>query len=71
MVANLHEAPLDVTRARNVLRDLIGEIRVEPRGDRLIAKLGLCMQPQTSQIGVIAGARFAIFRRRLKLTLDS
>ena len=58
MVERLQDAPIDITRARNVLRDLIGEIRVEPRGDRLIAKLGLQMQPQASQIGVVAGAGF-------------
>jgi site-specific DNA recombinase len=58
MVERLQDAPIDITRARNVLRDLIGEIRVEPRGDRLIAKLGLHMQPQVSQIGVVAGAGF-------------
>jgi hypothetical protein len=48
-----------VSRARNELRDLIGQIRVERRGDRLIAKLGLRMQPQTWQIGVVAAGRFA------------
>ena len=50
MVGNLHDSPVDVPRARALIRDLIGEIRVEPRGDRLIAKLGLQMQPQASQI---------------------
>ena len=59
---NLHEAPMDVSRARNELRDLIGQIRVERRGDRLIAKLGLRMQPQTWQIGVVAGAGYVTYR---------
>ena len=58
MVSNLHDSPIDVPRARALIRDLIGEIRVEPRGGRLIAKLGLQMQPQASQIGVVAGARY-------------
>lgn len=58
MVGNLDEAPIDVRRARALIRDLIGEIRVEPRGGRLIAKLGLQMQPQASQIGVVAGGRY-------------
>lgn len=58
MVGNLDEAPIDVPRARALIRDLIGEIRVEPRGGRLIAKLGLQMQPQASQIGVVAGGRY-------------
>ena len=56
MVENLQDAPIDIGRARTILRDLLGEIRVEPRGDKLIAKMGLHMQPQTSQIGVVAGA---------------
>jgi DNA invertase Pin-like site-specific DNA recombinase len=65
MVANFQEAPVDVPRARNELRALIGEIPVEPRGNRLIAKLGLRMQPQTMQIGVVAGACFGICLLRL------
>jgi hypothetical protein len=58
MVAKLHDAPIDVPRARAIIRDLVGDIRVEPRDGRLIAKLGLTMQPQTLHIGVVAGAGF-------------
>lgn len=56
MVAKLHDAPIDVSRARAIIRDLLGDIGVEPRDGRLIAKLGLTMQPQTLHISVVAGA---------------
>jgi hypothetical protein len=58
MVANLSDSPIDIGRARNELRSLLGEIPVEPRDGQLIAKLGLQMQPQAMHIGVVAGAGF-------------
>jgi len=73
-VANLGEAlrQADVERARQELRDAVGEIRIVTENGGAVAEI--CLNPAsavaltgTSKIGVVAGARFANFRRRLSL----
>ncbi len=65
MVADLGNAVLrDVERAREVIREMVGEIRVTPENGHLIYEMGLNETPLTalaggaSQIGVVAGAGF-------------
>lgn len=41
MVQRLGDAPIDVERGRELLRGLLGDIRIAPRGDHLVARMGL------------------------------
>lgn len=45
MAAGLGDAPIDIERGREVLKGLLGEIRIEPRDGYLVAKMGLEVQP--------------------------
>ena len=45
MVADLGNAPIDRGRTREIVRGLIGEIRIAPRDGYLVAKMGLELQP--------------------------
>ena len=42
---DLGNAPIDIERGRELLRGLLGEIRIAPRGGYLVAKMGLECQP--------------------------
>lgn len=41
MVQRLGDAPINVERGRELLRGLLGDIRIAPRGDHLVARMGL------------------------------
>ena len=45
MVKGLGTAPINVERGRELLRGLLGQIRVAPRDGYLVAKMGLELQP--------------------------
>lgn len=41
MVSNLGDAPIDVERAREAVREMLGEITIVPRDGYLVARMGL------------------------------
>lgn len=45
MVADLGNAPTDIERTREIVRGLVGDIRIAPRDGYLVAKMGLAIQP--------------------------
>lgn len=45
MVADLGNAPIDRGRTREIVRGLLGDIRIAPRDGYLVAKMGLAIQP--------------------------
>ena len=72
MVADLGDAPIDIGRAREVLREALGAIPVRPGADGVpVAQLALNETPlaaaagAVSQIGVVAGAGSGNYRLSL------
>jgi hypothetical protein len=45
MISSLGDAPIDVERGRELLRQVVGQIRIVPRDGYLVAKRGLAIQP--------------------------
>ena len=68
MGGNLGEAPIDVERAREAIRGLVGEIGIAPREGDLVARMRLEVVQPILLLIVLAGARFGTFRRAVHVS---
>ena len=62
MVTKLGDAPIDVERAREAVRGLVGEITIVPRDGFLVARMGLEVQPHPTTSIRGSGGTISDFR---------
>ena len=57
MVEDLGDAPVDIERGREALREILGEVQIAPHEGHLVAKMALSIDSQALACGCGSGGR--------------